>query len=144
MTSLHYHLMFSTKNREPLIAEHWRWRLLSFLGGTVRTQDGVAEAIGGTGDHVHLLVGLKATHCVADVIKEIKVSSLLWISEEIGVERFAWQEGYGAFTVSPSNVSKVKQYVLHQEDHHRKKSFKEEYMVFLKQSGVEFDERYLW
>lgn len=103
--SLHYHLIFSTKERRRLIADSWRERLHAYLGGTARTLGGVPGAIGGTADHVHMLVGLRATHCLADVLREIKRSSSQWVHETLGVTEFSWQEGYGAFTVSASGIS---------------------------------------
>ena len=141
--SLHYHLIFSTKERRLLIADPWRGRLHAYLGGTVRTLDGVPQAVGGTADHVHMLVGLRATHCLADVLREIKRPSSQWVHETLGVAEFAWQEGYGAFTVSASGIAAVKRYILRQEEHHRKKTFQEEYVAFLRRGGVEYDERYL-
>ncbi len=106
--------------------------------------DGVPEAIGGTADHVHMLVGLRATHCLADVLREIKRPSSQWVHETLGVAEFSWQDGYGAFTVSASGIGVVKRYILRQEEHHRKKTFQEEYVEILQRSGVEYDERYLW
>jgi putative transposase len=114
------------------------------LGGAVRAVGGVAESVGGASDHVHLLVGLRATHSLADVVREIKASSSRWTHETIGARDFSWQDGYGAFTVSASKIDSIKDYIARQEEHHRQKTFQEEYVEFLKQSGVEFDERYLW
>jgi putative transposase len=142
--SLHYHLVFSTKNRRQQILSEWRDRLHAFLGGAVRTLGGVAESVGGVDDHVHLLVGLRATHRLADVLQEIKASSSRWVHEEIRSRLFAWQEGYGAFTVSASQIEAVKKYIANQEKHHRRKTFQEEYVELLRLCGVEFDERYLW
>jgi REP element-mobilizing transposase RayT len=142
--NLHYHLIFSTKNRDPFIGEAWRGRLHAFLGGTVRNLGGTPEAVGGTGDHVHLSVGLRANHTLADVLRDIKSASSHWVHKTVGARGFAWQDGYGAFTVSASLIDRVKGYVAHQEEHHRKKTFQEEYVEFLKQSGVEYDERFLW
>jgi putative transposase len=142
--SLHYHLIFSTKNRHPFIAEAWRGRLHAFLGGAVRSLGGVPAAVGGTGEHVHLLVGLRANHTLADVLRDIKSASSHWVHDTAGVRDFAWQDGYGAFTVSASSIERVKAYIVHQEEHHRKRTFQEEYVEFLKQSGVEYDERFLW
>ncbi|HEV2839802.1 MAG TPA: IS200/IS605 family transposase [Chthoniobacterales bacterium] len=141
--SLHYHLVFGTKNLEPLITPAWRNRLHAYLGGVIRTVDGVPEAIGGVADHVHLLVGLRATHTLADVLRETKSVSSTWVHEEIGVSSFAWQEGYGAFTVSASQLENVRAYIQEQEGHHRTRTFREEYLALLQRSGVEFDERYL-
>ena len=142
--SLHYHLIFGTKDRQPLIADAWRERLHAYLGGAVRAIDGVPEAIGGTADHIHLLVGLRATHRLADVLREIKHASSQWVHENVGANDFAWQEGYGAFTVSASKIEAAKKYIAQQEEHHRKSPFAEEYVTFLRESGVDYDERYLW
>ncbi len=142
--SLHYHIIFSTKDRHPFIADAWRSRLHEYLGGLVRAADGIPEAVGGTADHVHLLVGLRATHALAAFIQDIKQSSSHWIHEVIDAKNLAWQPGYGAFTVSISNCEAVKKYIAHQAEHHRTKSFQEEYVVFLQKHGVEYDEKYLW
>jgi REP element-mobilizing transposase RayT len=142
--SLHYHIVFSTKERRAIINDEWRGRFHAFLGGCLKTLSAVPEAIGGTKDHVHLLVGLRATHRLADVVKDIKTASSRWIHTEIGDKLFAWQTGYGAFTVSVSQIQKVKEYILNQEEHHRRKNFQEEYIELLKLSGIDYDEQYLW
>jgi len=141
--SLHYHLVFSTKNREPIIAPEWRSRLHDYLGGTVHGLGGFPEGIGGVSDHVHLLVGLKATHCLSDLLRELKKASSAWVHEEIGVRGFAWQEGYAAFTVSASAREGVKHYIANQEEHHRVKSFHEEFIEMLNKAGVKYDPKYL-
>jgi REP element-mobilizing transposase RayT len=141
--SLHYHLVFSTKNREPLIAPAWRPRLHEYMGGTIRGFGAVAEGIGGTADHIHLLVGLKATHCLADVLRELKKTSSIWIHEELKIAGFAWQEGYSAFTVSATAREAVLRYIANQEEHHRVKSYREELVELLKRAGIEYDPRYL-
>jgi REP element-mobilizing transposase RayT len=142
--SLHYHLIFSTKDRRRLIADAWRDRLHAYLGGTVRACGGVAESVGGIDDHVHLLIGLRATHCLADVLREIKASSSEWVHKDIRLVAFAWQEGYGAFTVSASQIAVVKNYIAQQEEHHRRRTFQDEYLEFLRQSGIDFNEKYVW
>lgn len=106
--------------------------------------EGVAHAVGGTGDHVHVLVGLKAIHRLADVMRELKSESSTWIRRELGWHGFAWQEGYGAFTLGASGIEGARAYVLNQETHHRTKSFQEEYLEFLERGMVEFDEKWLW
>ena len=108
--SLHYHVVFGTKNHEPIIHNSWRPRLHVYLGGVLTTLGGIPEAIGGVADHVHLLIGLRATHCLADVMRETKAVSSSWIHQEIRLPSFAWQEGYGAFTVSPSQLDAVRAY----------------------------------
>jgi REP element-mobilizing transposase RayT len=141
--SLHYHLVFGTKNRQPLIVPPWRSRLHEYLGGTISGLGGFAEGIGGVADHVHLLVGLKATHCLADVLRELKKASSVWVHDEIGVPDFAWQEGYAAFTVSATARTAVQSYIANQEEHHRVKSFREELVDMLQKAGVAYDPKYL-
>jgi REP element-mobilizing transposase RayT len=141
--SLHYHLVFSTKDRTPLIEPSWWNRLHQYLGGTVEGLKGSPQGVGGIADHVHLWVGLKATHCLADFMRELKKSSSVWVHEQIGARAFAWQEGYAAFTVSASARSAVQSYIANQEEHHRKKTFREELVEMLERAGVEYDHRYL-
>lgn len=142
--SLHYHLVFSTKDRHPSIGQDIRDRVQACLGGIIRGMDGAALQIGGTSDHVHLLVGLKATHSIAETMRVLKGDSSRWVHEELGRTGFAWQEGYGAFTVSRSDLASVASYVRGQEEHHRTRTFQEEYRKFLERHEIEFDERYLW
>lgn len=141
--SLHYHLVFSTKNREAIITPEWRARLHDYLGGTVRGLGGFSEGVGGVADHVHLLLGLKATHCLSDFLRELKKASSTWVHAEIGLDGFAWQEGYAAFTVSATVRDAVRHYIAHQEEHHRVKSFREELMDMLAKAEVEYDSKYL-
>ena len=142
-SSLQYHLVFSTKNRARHIDVGWQPRLHEYLGGIIRTMGGISLVVGGVRDHVHMLVTLKPVHRISDVLRDLKKSSSKWVHDEIGQREFAWQEGYGAFTVSRSNIPSVKKYIEHQEDHHRKRSFRDEYRELLRRHGVEFDERYL-
>src|ERR1700720_5010620 len=100
--SLHYHLVFGKKNRQPFIAPQWRSRLHEYLGGTVAGLGGFPQGVGGIADHVHLLVGLKATHCLADFLRELKKGASGWVHDDLHIRPFAWQEGYSAFTVSPT------------------------------------------
>ena len=141
--SLHYHLVFSTKNREALIAPAWRARLHDYLGGTIRGLGGYPEGIGGVADHVHLLAGLKATHCLSDVMRELKKAASTWVHEEVRLRSFAWQEGYAAFTVSATAREAVRSYIANQEEHHRVKSFREELVEMLEKAGIEYDPKYL-
>ena len=142
--SLNYHIVFSTKNREPILAASWRAELHAYLGGILRDLGGVAQEVGGVADHVHFLAALKATHCLADVLRDTKTGSSRWIHETMRIRSFAWQEGYGAVTVSPSDVPRVRRDIASQTEHHRKKTFQEEYREILVESGIPFDERYLW
>ena len=137
--SLHYHLVFSTKERRPFILDEWREELHNYLGGTIKGLGGVAERVGGVSDHVHLLVGLRATHTLSDVLRELKKASSVWVHQEIGEQRFAWQEGYSAFTVSPTARSSVRGYIERQAEHHRKVGFRDELIAMLREAGVEYD-----
>lgn len=143
--SLHYHLIFSTKHREPLLASAFASRVYDYMGGIVRGLDGVLLAAGGMSDHVHLLIGLGATRALADVLRELKAGSSKWVHQtfpELG--GFRWQTGYGAFVVSYSLLDVVKAYIDQQEEHHRSRTFQEEFVLFLRRHGIEYDERYLW
>lgn len=141
--SLHYHLVFSTKNRVPWIDAACRERLHEYLGGTINGLGGFSQGIGGVTDHVHFLVGLKATHCLADVLRELKKESSVWVHEHCSLPEFAWQEGYSAFTVSPTARHGVRRYIANQEQHHQQRGFREELIDLLKAAAVDFDERYL-
>jgi putative transposase len=141
--SLHFHLVFSTKSREATIAPEWRSRLHDYLGGTVRGLGGYSDRVGGVADHVQLLVGLKATHRLADFMRELKKASSAWVHEEVGLRSFAWQEGYAAFTVSATSRKAVQHYIDSQEEHHRVKSFREELIEMLAKAGIEYDPQYL-
>ncbi len=106
--------------------------------------DAHSHISGGVGDHVHLLFGLKSSHCLADVMRELKAVSSGWIKDQLKRSTFAWQEGYGAFTVGAPDLDVVREYVRNQEAHHQKQSFQDEYVAMLKRGLVEFDDRYLW
>ena len=126
-----------------MIAPSWRERLHAFIGGVLREMEAIPQSIGGVADHVHMLVGLKATHSLSDVMRDVKRASSQWVHGTIGDPAFAWQEGYGAFTVSSSMREDVRRYIERQEEHHRTRTFREEYVEFLKRSGVDFNEAYL-
>ncbi|MBI2190411.1 MAG: IS200/IS605 family transposase [Planctomycetes bacterium] len=144
-TSLHYHLIFSTKHRLPIITPDLQLRLYEYIGGIVRGQGGYLLAAGGIPDHVHLLASLSKQVAIADSLRDIKANSSGWIHATFPERKdFAWQTGYGAFTVSTSAVDEVKAYIANQTEHHRKLTFQEEFVAFLKRHNIEFHERYLW
>jgi putative transposase len=116
-TILYYHVVFSTQLRRPTIKNEWIDRLHAFLGGIVRGQGGSA-IVGGVEDHVHLLIGLKPSHRLSDIMREVKHESSRWVHETMLEPGFAWQKGYSAFTVSPLACEKVKQYIANQREHH--------------------------
>jgi REP element-mobilizing transposase RayT len=139
------HCVFSTKERRKLIVPDLQERLHPFMGGIARQNNMKALAIGGVEDHVHLLLSLPATMPVAKAIQLIKGGSSKWVHEEFPQHRdFAWQEGYGAFSISVSHVKDTIAYIERQAEHHRRKSFQEEFLAFLKKHGIEYDERYIW
>jgi REP element-mobilizing transposase RayT len=143
--SLHYHLIFSTKNRLPTLTAALAPRLYEYLDGILRAERGVLLSAGGMPDHIHLLVGLHQDHSVAGVLRLLKANSSKCVHETFPqLQAFAWQAGYGAFTVSYSNLSKVKAYIAGQAEHHRVRTFQEEFVAFLQRHGVTYDERYLW
>jgi putative transposase len=139
--SLHYHIVFSTKERRPLIRHEWRPRLHSYLGGIIRGAKGVAETVGGVDDHVHIMANLRPVHCLADIMRDLKKDSTNWIKQNFD-RRFAWQEGYAAFTVGPSATEAVRTYIANQETHHIKHSFVDELKDLLIKAAVEYDEKY--
>ena len=118
--------------------------LHAYLATLVRDRSGECYRVGGVADHVHLAVLQPRTETIADLVGHIKRSSSKWMHVEKGVKDFTWQKGYGAFSVSPSHLNQLLDYIDHQEEHHQKVSFQDEYRKILKKYGVEFDERYLW
>lgn len=140
--SLHYHLIFSTKERRPFMKAEWAPRMHSYLGGIIRGMNGVAEIVGGVADHVHLLASLRPVHCLADLMRDMKKDSSTWAKDNFD-RRFSWQEGYAAFTVSPSATEAVKRYIANQEAHHAKYSFIDELKDLLEKAGIDYHEKYL-
>jgi REP element-mobilizing transposase RayT len=142
--SLHVHTVFSTKERYPFIESEWRERLHAYIGGTLRGLGATPLEIGGIDDHVHILAGLKPTQAVAEIVREVKKASTVWVHDEIGRTKFRWQDGYGAFAVSKRDIDAVREYIRNQEEHHRSRTFQEEYLDLLKELGIAYDERYVW
>jgi putative transposase len=139
------HVIFSTKNRAPWIGKpHWP-ETHAFLAGVARKCDCEAYRVGGVEDHVHLAIRLGRTLAVSDLVKELKTSSSKWIKTREGISSdFAWQNGYGAFSLGMSQKHALIRYIDGQEDHHRKETFQDEYRAFLRKYGIEFDESYVW
>lgn len=141
--SLHYHVVFATKNRVPHLDARWRERLFHYMGSTVKGLGAFPQGVGGWHDHAHLLFGMRADKALMDVVRKIKKASSVWVRDRIGLHGFAWQEGYGGFTVGYRERAVVKTYIANQEEHHRTKTYTEEVMGFYQEAGVEFDPRYL-
>ena len=143
--SSHYHCVFSTKGRQPLISAELRERLWPFLGGIARQNQMKAIEVGGMPDHVHLLLSLPSTLSIAKALQLIKGGSSKWVHDTFPEHRlFGWQVKYGAFGVSVSQLDKIIQYIKGQPEHHRRMTFQEEFLALLKKHRVEYDERYLW
>jgi putative transposase len=137
--------VFGTKDRAPTINDDLRDRLFPYIGGIVHEIGATALIVNGTCDHVHVLASVPATISIADLMGVVKANSSRWVNDQRIVKgRFAWQSGYGAFSVSQSNIESVRAYIAKQEEHHLRITFAEEYVSFLKKHGVAYDERYLW
>jgi putative transposase len=144
-TNLLYHLVFSTKNRTQIITPALESDLHAYIGGIIRGEGGKMLEIGGISDHIHILTKLKPTKSVSEMLNRIKAKSSKWMNEEKRLRRkFAWQDGYCAFTVSESQVKAVRRYIKNQKTHHRSRTFQEEFRELLVRHCIEFDERYLW
>jgi REP element-mobilizing transposase RayT len=145
LARLHIHLVFSTKNREPLIADPVRDSLHRYMASVLQNLGCAPVLINSVEDHAHLLFDLARTISISQAVEDVKKSSSKWIKTQ-GQEfaGFAWQAGYGAFAVSESNVETVRAYIANQREHHWTKTFQEEYRAFLERHNVAFDERYVW
>jgi len=146
LSKMHVHIIFSTKDRENLLADTTiRKEMYAYLATILKEYDSPALLINGTGNHVHILCLLSRNFALAKIVGETKRNSSKWIKTK-GPEfnRFGWQNGYGVFSVSSSNVDAVRNYIAHQEQHHQTITFQDEFLGFLVKHGIEFDERYVW
>jgi len=144
-TSLYFHFVFSTKNRQPSINQEIEQRVWAFLGGIARKHRMTALQIGGIQDHIHALVMAPPAIAPSQIVQFPKGDSSKWIHEEFpALHTFAWQDGYGAFIVSESKIGEVKAYIQNQREHHRKKTFEEEYLELLRKHAIDYEEEYLW
>lgn len=145
LAKVYVHVVFSTKGREPLIADSWRDELFHILGGTANNLGCQSLIVGGVADHVHMLIVLGRTITVADAVGKIKSTSSAWVNQTRGlVGQFHWQGGYAVFSVSQSNVEATREYIRNQAAHHEKQSFQDELREWLRKYGLEWDEQYLW
>lgn len=143
-TNLLYHIIFSTKNRRPIITIDQQPRLYEYIGGVVRGIGGISLGINGMEDHVHLVAKLRPDRALSDVLRELKSNATGWMHDVFPkLSDFSWQRGYAAFSVSQSNLKHVQRYLANQKEHHRKVSFRDEFINFLKVNGIEYDERYI-
>ncbi len=139
--SLFAHYVFSTKDRHPYFEPEIIQEVHRYLGGTLKGLGAEPLIVGGVEDHVHLLVGFKTTHCLSELVRETKKASTNWLRHEYS--DFSWQEGGGVFTVSPERIDQVRKYIAKQAEHHRTKTFREEYIELLRFANIEFDESHL-
>ena len=143
-TQIHIHAVFAVQNRLSLIQEQWQDELHKYITGIINNNGHKMLQIGGMPDHVHVLLGMRPTQSLSDLMKDIKGSSSLWINKKEFVKgKFSWQEGYGAFSYGKSQVEDVIRYIENQKAHHKKRTFMDEYLEFLKLFEIEFDERYV-
>ena len=145
LVCLRVHVVFSTKDRHPMITQEVEPELYAYLGGTIRNLDSRCLAAGGTSNHVHLLISQSKNMALSLLMEEIKKSSSKWIKTKGGgLRSFAWQDGYGAFTIGQSQVGALQRYIAAQKERHKKQTFEQELTALLNKYGVEYDERYLW
>jgi putative transposase len=144
-SQIYIQLVFAVKVRNSLISNLWEEELYKYITGIVRNKEQKMLAINGMPDHVHLFIGMKPSCCLSDLVREIKKSSNDFINEKKFTDfKFQWQEGYGAFSYSHSNLDNVIKYVMNQKEHHKVLSFKEEYIEFLQKFEIEFKDEYLF
>lgn len=144
-SQLYVQIVFAVKGRENLINKTWKDELYKYISGIIKGKNQKPIIINGMPDHIHIFIGLKPSVAIADLVRDIKNNSSNYINDRKLVKgKFSWQEGYGAFSYSHSHIADVYNYILNQEEHHRKRTFKEEYYNFLKKFEVEFDEKYLF
>jgi REP element-mobilizing transposase RayT len=144
-TQIHVHFVFSVKYRGGVIGSSWKEELYKYISGIIKANNHKLLAINGMPDHIHILIGMRPTQSISDLMQDIKGSSSKWINEKKFLKsKFEWQEGYGAFSYSKSQVNNVIDYIKNQEIHHKTKSFKEEYVEFLKIFEIDFDEKYIF
>ncbi len=139
------HFVWGTKDRQPTIGESWQERLYAYCGGILKNKKSKLLAIGGMPDHIHIYASLPSTVTLAEIANALKSNSSRWIHENVDAQhRFAWQEGYGAFSVSKSMEQTVINYIANQAEHHRRQEFQFEFVKLLEKHGIAYDERYLW
>ena len=142
---IHIQIVFAVKGRDNLLLKPWREEVFKYMAGIINEKGQKSIIVNGVTDHVHVFVGLKPSVALADLVREVKNNSSNFINKKRFVQgRFSWQEGYGAFSYSYSQLDTVYKYILHQEEHHREKTFKEEYLEFLRKFEIEHDEKYLF
>ena len=142
-SQIYIQVVFAVKGRQSLIKAEWEEHLYRYITGIIQTKGQKLLAINGVADHIHFLIGMKANCCLSDLVREVKKSSNEYIKKEDFCRAFNWQEGFGAFSYSHSHLTNVINYIMNQKEHHKKKSFKEEYLGLLDKFEIKFEEKYL-
>jgi REP element-mobilizing transposase RayT len=144
-SQIYVHIVFAVKGRRNLIQKDWREELYRHITGTIQNKRNKLIAIGGIEDHIHILIGLNPSQVISDLVRDVKVSSTFFVNRKgFVMGRFNWQEGFGAFTISRTDIPRVARYIQNQEQHHKKQSFESEYKKILEENAVEFEEEYLF
>lgn len=144
-TQIHIQAVFAVQNRECIIRNHWREELYKYISGIVQSNNHKLLSINGMPDHIHILLGLRPSQSIADLMQDVKGSSSKWINDKKFIQgKFSWQEGYGAFSYSKSEVPTIIQYIINQTNHHKRKTFSEEYYELLKEFEFDFEDRYIF
>lgn len=144
-SKIYLQIVFAVKYREGLISKSWKQELYGFIGNTINAKGHKTFIVNGVEDHLHILLSLTPTQSISDLVRDVKRSSSLFINEQKLVRgKFAWQEGYGVFSYSPSHVDRVHKYIQNQETHHQKRTFKAEYLELLNRFEIDFDDRYVF
>ena len=144
-SQIYIQFVFAVKGRQNLLEPAWRDEVFKYIAGIIKNKGQKSIIVNGIADHVHVLVGLKPSMCISDLVRDIKNNSSNFVNEQKWVKgKFSWQEGYGAFSYSHSQLENVYQYIAQQEEHHRKKPFKEEYLEYLQKFEIDHDEKYLF
>ena len=144
-TQIYIHIVFAVKGRQNLISKNWNEELYKYITGIITNEDQKLIVINGMPDHIHILIGLKPNKALSDLVRDIKANSSRFINEKRWINgKFEWQTGFGAFSYNHSQLTNVINYIQNQEEHHKKKTFKQEYLQFLKKFGIEYDEKYLF
>ena len=144
-SQLYIQVVFAVKGRQNLLQKPWRDEVFKYMSGIIKGKNQKPIIVNGVADHVHLFIGLKPSISISELVRDVKNNSTNFINEQKWVKgKFSWQEGFGSFSYSHSHIDNVYKYILNQEEHHRKKTFREEYLEFLRKFEVEYDEQYLF
>jgi putative transposase len=144
-TQIHIHAVFAVQSRESLIRERWKEELYKYITGIIHTNKHKLLAINGMPDHVHILFGFRPTQSLSDLMQDIKGGSSKWVNEKRFIPgKFSWQAGYGALSYAKADIPIIMNYIQHQQEHHKRKTFKEEYMELLKEFDIDYDERFVF